>query len=174
MSNVQWKNAVAVANEQSRPTNDRVYVFEQWGIVTAPFFGINIRFIAAAPLQPQIKNVKKIPVMTQYKTPAPSLFQVSSNLGTAVHAGSSASSPNPAPFADLPLQPAKMQPAFETKKSDPGKTGKSSFQPATSKKGGNRGAGKPSRVFVDQNGISSSSYPQAKSVKLAADFYKLG
>lgn len=110
-----------------------------------------VRFAATAPLTLQIKHAMKNPTTTQKKVP--SLFQVAANVDNPT----SATAPKSGP---LPNAPVLAGSALPSKKLEAGKTSKKRDSSSAEK------SSDPSMVKTEFH----LKAPQAKSVKLAADF----
>jgi hypothetical protein len=139
---------------------------------------IKVRFVAASPLQLQIKHAMKTSTPIQNKPIVPSLFQVASRVEDFATATTLKSAPplNQTPFADLMLHPEKVEAVLKTAKTENRVTSQTRIKRATrnttSKNCDGSGVGKPSNHSLIELKRTEFHLPApfAESVKLAADF----
>ncbi|HSY75142.1 MAG TPA: isoamylase early set domain-containing protein [Dongiaceae bacterium] len=142
---------------------------------------INIQFVAAPPLQLQIKHAMKTSAFIENEPLIPSLFQIAARFEDFVRpaAPKPVPAPHPTPFAELMLHPEKLEAALKTAKSEndafaASRTfGRSAANNATrsvsSKSDGARQLSGQSRSELKRTEFYLEA-PLAESVKLAADF----
>ena len=152
--------------------------------VSRSMTGINVRFVAIAPFQLQIRHTMKTSALIQNKPIIPSLVQVASRIGDFAPATTSNSAPPPqTPFVDLMLHPEKLEAALkiariENDAFDAARTFsregslKRATRSAAPKNRDGSSAEKPSNHSLI--GLKTIEFhvqaPSARSVKLAADF----
>jgi hypothetical protein len=139
---------------------------------------LKVRFVAASPLQLQIKHAMKTSASIQNKPILPSLFQIAAHFEDFISPGTSKFVPSSSetPFADMMLYPKKLAAILKNGKIEDRTANQSSAKRATRSaapknrngssagESSNRSLGEPKRTEFNLEA------PFAESVKLAADF----